>query len=83
MGKTGTEESLDLFFSNSSMSVVTAGFMAILKSINPTLTPAEYRKILMESAHEAEITEPQTLKEIQVKHLADIENAINYMEQNY
>lgn len=83
MGKTGTDESLDLFYSNSSMSVVTAGFMAILKSINPNLTPAEYREILIQSAHEGIITEPQTLKEIQVKHLADIDSAIEYMNQKY
>ena len=83
MGKTGTEETLDLFFSNSSSSVVTAGMLAILKSINPNLTPAEYREILVQSAHEGVITEPQTLKEIHIKHLADIDAAIQYMNEKY
>lgn len=83
MGKTGTEESLDLFFSNSSGSVVTAGMLTILKSINPNLMPAEYREILTQSAHEGVITEPQTLKEIHVKHLADIDAAIKYMDEKY
>ncbi len=80
MGNIGAEEARRLFYSNSSMSVVVAGFMAILKSIDPTLTPKEYREILMASAQERTVMEPQTLRQIPLKHVADIEQAVNQME---
>lgn len=42
------------FFSYSSMSPVTAGFVAILKSIDPTLTPAEYKQVLVDTSYPME-----------------------------
>ena len=39
------------YFSFSSMSPVTGGFVAILKSIKPSLTPSECKKILMNTSY--------------------------------
>lgn len=44
------------YFSVSSMSPVTAGFVAILKSVNPSLTPAECRQLLMDTSYQMDYT---------------------------
>ncbi|MBE6063457.1 MAG: peptidase [Clostridium butyricum] len=78
-----TDKTSQLYMSYSSMSPVTAGFVAILKSINPNLTPAQYKEILVSTAKEKTITEPNTMKQITLPKVADINDAVNYMQKNY
>lgn len=63
----------ELFLSVSSMSVVSAGFVAILKSIDDTLTPDQYKKILIDTSR------PLTYKNDSAKHVVDINAAVNYL----
>lgn len=44
----------NLYLSVSSMSVVTAGFVAMLMEVDDTLTPAEYKELLIEAGHPME-----------------------------
>lgn len=44
------------YFSFSSMSPVTAGFAAILKSIDPLLTPAECKQLLIDTSYQLDYT---------------------------
>lgn len=66
-----------MHLSVSSMSVVTAGFVAILKSIDNTLTPAQYKEILVHTARPAEYEGEKA------EHVADIEAAVKYLTVNY
>lgn len=61
----------------SSMSVVTAGFVAILMGINDTLTPDQYKDILVETSHYAEYEGEGA------GHVVDIEKAVQYLMEQY
>ena len=65
----------ELYMSISSMSVVTAGFVAILKEIDDTLTPAEYKEILIETSR------PMEYEGERAEHVADIGEAVRYLAQ--
>lgn len=67
----------ELNLSISSMSVVTAGFVAILKEINNTLTPKEYKDILVKTSR------PMEYEGDNAEHVVDMENAVNYMLEHY
>lgn len=71
------------FFSISSTSPVTAGFIAILKSINNTLTPDEYRKILQDTSYKTTFKDPFTLKESECSRVVDIGKAAAYIKEKY
>ena len=62
-----------LYTSVSSMSVVTAGFVAMLKEVDDTLTPAEYKEILTATSHPAEYAGEKA------EHVADIGAAVRYL----
>lgn len=72
-----TEYKSNLFMSASSMSVVTAGFVAILKSINDTLTPAQYKEILIQTSR------PVEYESEKAEHVVDMGKAVQYMMENY
>lgn len=63
----------ELYLSVSSMSVVTAGFVALLEEIDDTLTPAEYREILIETSR------PMEYAGERAEHVVDIEAAVRYL----
>lgn len=63
-----------LHLSISSMSVVTAGFVAILKSVDDTLTPAEYKEILVNTSRYMEYEEDSA------EHVVDIAAAVQYLK---
>jgi len=64
------------YFSNSSMSPVLAGIVAMMKEIDNDLTPAEYKKILVETSKETEYNG------YKVGHVVDAVEAINYLLKN-
>lgn len=67
----------NLHLSVSSMSVVTAGFVAILKGINNTLTPAQYKEILINTSGHGEYENDSA------EHVADMAKAVEYIQENY
>lgn len=67
----------ELFLSVSSMSVVSAGFVAILMSINDTLTPEQYKEILVKTSHYAEYEGEGA------EHVVDIDRAVQYLKEHY
>lgn len=67
----------ELFLSVSSMSVVTAGFVAILESINDTLTPAQYKEILVNTSR------PMEYENERAEHVVDMGEAVRYLTENY
>lgn len=71
------------YYSVSSTSPVTAGFIAILKSINNKLTPDEYRQILKKTAYKTTFTDPFTLKKAECSNVVDIGKAAAYIKGNY
>lgn len=71
------------YFSVSSTSPVTAGFIAILKSINNNLTPDEYRQILKKTSYKTTFTDPFTLKKAECPNVVDIGKAAKYIKENY
>lgn len=70
------------YFSISSTSPVTAGFIAILKSINNKLTPDQYRQILKETSYKTVFTDPFTLKKAECSNVVDIGKAAEYIKEN-
>lgn len=65
-----------LYTSVSSMSVVTAGFVAILMEIDDSLTPAQYKEILIRTSYPAEYEGERA------EHVADIDAAVQYLAGN-
>ena len=63
----------NLYVSVSSMSVVTAGFVALLQEIDDTLTPAEYKEILIETSRPVEYAGEKA------EYVVDIEAAVRYL----
>ena len=64
-----------LYTSVSSMSVVTAGFVAMLEEVDDTLTPAEYKAILVETSR------PMEYAGERAERVADIEAAVRYLAE--
>jgi hypothetical protein len=64
------------YFSMSSMSPVLAGFVAILKEVDNTLSPEEYKKILIETSR------TYTYRSKEYSHTVDINKAANYLKNN-
>lgn len=71
------------YLSISSTSVVTGGFVALLKSINNTLTPNEYKEILKKAGSNMTFKDPYTLKESQCSTVPDIGKATLYITDNF
>jgi hypothetical protein len=72
------------FYSNSSMSPVTAGFVAILKGVNNTLSPAEYKEILVKTSYSTHFDGGfADFEDADVEHVADIGAAAKYIQENY
>ncbi|PKP33347.1 MAG: peptidase [Bacteroidetes bacterium HGW-Bacteroidetes-17] len=61
------------YFSNSSMSLVLAAIVSMMKEVNNDLTPADYKKILIETSKEIKYNG------YTVKHVVDAHDAINYL----
>ncbi|MBU1014281.1 MAG: peptidase [Bacteroidetes bacterium] len=61
------------YFSNSSMSPVLAGIVAMMKEINNELTAADYKRILIETSNEI------AYNGYTVMHVVDASGAINYL----
>jgi hypothetical protein len=66
-----------LYLSLSSTSPVTAGFIAILKSINGRLTPREYKNILVQTSYQMEYNGEYA------DHVVDIGSAVRYLMEQY
>ena len=71
------------YFSISSTSPVTAGFIAILKSVNNKLSPNEYRDILKKTSYKMSFKDPFTLEESDCSYVADIGKAVIYLKEIY
>lgn len=71
------------FFSYSSTSPVTAGFIAILKSINNALTPKEYKDILIKTSYKMDYFDPNFNKKLECTRVVDIGKAVDYLNKNY
>lgn len=71
------------YFSLSSTSVVTGGFVALLKSVKNTLPPTEYKDILRKTSSKIIFKDPYTLKEYECSRVPDIFKAITYIKENY
>jgi hypothetical protein len=71
------------YLSISSTSVVTGGFVALLKSINNTLTPNEYKEILKKTSSNMTFKNPYTLKESQCSSVPDVGKATLYIKDNF
>ncbi len=64
------------YYSNSSMSPVLAGIIAMMKEVNNDLSVAEYKQILIETSREMQY------KDYVVKHVVDAAGALNYLQKN-
>lgn len=71
------------YFSLSSTSPVTAGFVAILKSVNNKLLPSEYKDILKKTSYKMTFKDPFTLKESECSSVVDIDKAVIFLKENY
>lgn len=73
-GRRGTDKNGDLpYFSNSSMSPVLAGIIAMMVEVNNNLTPADYKRILIETSKEIDYEGHK------VKHVVDATDALKYL----
>lgn len=82
-GPISNGENIIPYFSISSMSPVTAGFVAILKSINGGLTPAEYKDILIKTSYQTHYKGDAPFEDADVDNVADIGKAVAYLKENY
>ena len=71
------------YYSFSSMSPVTAGFVAILKSVDDSLTPAQYKEILVASSYPLNYEGKAAYAEGTAPHVVDIAAAVAYLQENY
>lgn len=67
------------YFSYSSTSPVTAGFVAILMSVEPGLMPAAYKKALMGNTAYREFIDPITGRAMKDERVADIGKAVAWL----
>ena len=80
MGNVGADATRTMYYSQSSMSIYVAGFIAILRSIDPDLAPEQYEEILRATTYETEVREPITLEGIKLQHVVNIEQAVDYIK---
>jgi hypothetical protein len=71
------------YFSVSSTSPVTAGFVAILKSVNNTLTPKEYKDILVKTSYSMDFYDWNFNQTFHCKRVVDIAKAVDYLRSTY
>ncbi len=74
--ETGNNIGAHPYFSNSSMSQVIAGILAMMKEVNNQLTPEEYKAILIATSKEIEYNE------YKVSRVVDALAAINFLAEN-
>ena len=67
------------FFSFSSMSPVLAGFVAMIKELNPTYSYEEVKALLQETSYEITSSGANWYEVNPCKHVVDIGNAIETM----
>jgi hypothetical protein len=65
------------------MSPVTAGFVAILKSVNGNLSPAEYKEILVKTSYRRYYKGVADFEDGNAEHVVDIGKAVAYLKENY
>lgn len=70
------------FFSISSTSPVLAGFIAIMKSIDKSLTADECKKILRQTSYSTHFTGYAAFDDVDIDNVADIGNAAKLVFQN-
>ncbi len=75
MDKSGMKLHDDPYLSYSSMSPVLAGFIAMMKEVNNTLTPSDYKRILKETSKEV------NYRGSVIKTVVDAPAAVEYMKQ--
>lgn len=61
----------NLYLSVSSTSPVAAGFVALLKSLNPDLWPAQYKEILVDTSYETEFEGRKAVRVVDIGKAAD------------
>ena len=71
------------YLSMSSTSPVLAGFVAILKEINPNLSPDDYKDILINTSYQKEYYDWGFGRKSIIPHVADIGRAVVYIKENY
>lgn len=82
--RTSTQNGNDIpFFSVSSTSPVTAGFVAILKSIDNTLSPQEYRDILIKTSYSMDFYDSNFDQTFHCSRVVDIKKAADYLSSEY
>jgi hypothetical protein len=64
------------YFSISSTSVVTAGFVAILKSVDSRLSAEDCRQLLVSTSRAIDYDDPFFGKRLSPKHVVDIAKAV-------
>jgi hypothetical protein len=69
------------YFSHSSTSPVTGGFVAILKSINNTLSPKEYKDILIKTSYSTNFYDWNFKEQYECSAVVDIEKAAKYVQK--
>lgn len=69
------------YFSYSSTSPVTGGFVAILKSINNTLSPKEYKDILIKTSYSTNFYDWNFKQQFECSAVVDIEKAAKYIQK--
>ncbi|RCX19455.1 subtilase family protein [Anaerobacterium chartisolvens] len=71
------------YLSMSSTSPVLAGFVAILKSINPNLSPQDYKDALIKTSYQTEYYDWGFGLKSNISHVADVGKAVAYIKENY
>lgn len=71
------------YLSMSSTSPVLAGFVAILKSINPNLSPQDYKDVLIKTSYQTEYYDWGFGRTSNIPHAVDIGKAVTYIKENY
>lgn len=71
------------YFSVSSTSPVTAGFVAILKSVNNTLTPKDYKDILVKTSYHEDFYDWNFKETYPCERVVDLPKAVDYLIENY
>ncbi len=73
---------MPIFMSISSTSPVTAGFVAILKSVNNNLTPQEYKDILINTSYSMDYYDYWMDRQIKSERVVDIKKALDFIMEN-
>lgn len=81
-GNIPKDGSCTLYYSNSSMSPVTAGFIALLMAADESLTPRQCADILIETSVKKSMQDPFSLEQIERPNVADVGAAMNAVLRN-